>query len=170
MKIVQRIGSFVIASLLLVTPVFAQKIEYVLPYPGILPDHPLYTIKLVRDRILDFLIVDPLRKAEFSVLQADKRLGMGVALAEKGNAALAEVALSKGEKYLARAAGSLISVASSGKEVPAYLLDRVIKAAAKHEEILTKLTTRFTGKELDGLRSSMELLKKTIEDIAKIKS
>lgn len=170
MKIVHRL-MFLIAALVLTTStVFAQKIEYVLPYPGILPDHPLYTLKLVRDRILDFLIVDPLRKAEFSVLQADKRLGMGVALVEKGNAALAEVTLSKGEKYLARAAGSLTSVASSGKEVPAYLLDRVIKAAVKHEEILMKLTTRFTGKELDGLKSSMELLKKTIEDIVKLKS
>ncbi len=170
MKVIQRISFFVIASLLLITPAFAQKIEYILPYPGILPDHPLYTLKLVRDRILDFLIVDPLRKSEFYVLQADKRLGMGVALVEKGNVTLAEATISKGEKYLAKASASLLSVAANGKEVPGYLLDRVTKAAMKHEEILTELTVRFTGKELDGLKSSMELLKKTIEDVAKLKS
>src|SRR3989344_6985739 len=52
--------------------------EYTLPYPGILPDNLLYPIKVFRDRIVSFLISDPLKKAEFNLLQADKRLQAGV--------------------------------------------------------------------------------------------
>ena len=47
-------------------------IEYVLPYPGILPTHPLYFLKIVRDRIIELLISDRVNKAEFYILQADK--------------------------------------------------------------------------------------------------
>ena len=34
-----------------------EKIAYNLPYPGLLPDNPLYLAKVVRDRIADFLIL-----------------------------------------------------------------------------------------------------------------
>ena len=64
--------------------VIEKKQEYLFPLPGILPDHPLYFPKQVRDGIMDRLIVDPLRKAEFLVLQADKRLNMGKVLVEQG--------------------------------------------------------------------------------------
>src|SRR3989304_6415715 len=54
-----------------------NKIVYQLPYPGILPDHPLYTLKAVRDRIQVFLTRDNLKKAEIYLLYSDKRLAMG---------------------------------------------------------------------------------------------
>src|SRR5438105_4293482 len=60
-----------------------QMPDYKLPYPGILPDNPLYFIKTARDRLVGFLISDPVRKAEFDVLQADKRIGMGELLVSK---------------------------------------------------------------------------------------
>ena len=53
-------------------------INYPLAYPGILPDNPLYPLKMLRDRIVFFLINDPFKKAEFNLLQADKRLGAGL--------------------------------------------------------------------------------------------
>ncbi|MBI3576483.1 hypothetical protein HY086_00365, partial [Candidatus Gottesmanbacteria bacterium] len=66
------------------------KVEYLLPYPGILPDNPLYFLKAARDKIIEFLIADPVRKAEFYILQSDKRLGMTSMLLEKGNTTRAE--------------------------------------------------------------------------------
>ena len=61
------------------------KVEYELPYPGLLPDNPLYYLKAIRDNILKFLIRDPMKKAEFDLLQSDKRLGASYALLKKGN-------------------------------------------------------------------------------------
>lgn len=186
MKIVQQIGLFVAASTFIVTPVFAQvatpptkqdlaspgtaqKVEYVLPYPGILPDHPLFALKQLRDKILDFLIVDPLRKAEFYMLQGDKRLGMGVMLIDTGKAQLGVQTISQGEAYVAKAATTLMGVKTSGKEVPAYLLDRLNKSMVKHEEVLTETLGKVTGAELAELQTSLDALKKTMGDIANFK-
>ncbi|MBI3385845.1 hypothetical protein HY031_02040 [Candidatus Gottesmanbacteria bacterium] len=182
MKIVQFLVSVLLFSFL-VTPVAAvttsqgvatltptpTKVDYALPYPGILPDNPLYFLKAIRDRILDFLIVDPAKKAEFYVLQADKRLGMGAVLFEQGKAQLSEDTVSKGEKYLVQALGSAQSLKNSGKEIPGYLLDRLTKSAAKHEEILKELVAKATGKDLVSFQESLILLQKTIADIAGLK-
>jgi len=181
MKIVQRILVFLLGSVLVVTSVAAEKgsstpssqraqtVEYALPYPGILPDHPLYWLKLVRDKLLDILIVDPLRKAEFYLLQADKRLGMGVALIQKGNAPLGEQTISKGEKYLAQAVAQIVSASRMGKEIPSYLMDRMRLASAKHREVLTELVAAMAGPELGGVKESLEFLKRTISEVEKLK-
>lgn len=120
------------------TTMMTPKVEYLLPFPGILPDNPLYFLKAGRDRIMDFLIVDPVRKAEFYILQADKRLGMAVQLSDKGNATLAETTLSKGETYMEKAVSTLANYKAGGKEIPGYLLDRLIKSLAKHVEVLSE--------------------------------
>ncbi|PIZ98613.1 MAG: hypothetical protein COX78_02915, partial [Candidatus Levybacteria bacterium CG_4_10_14_0_2_um_filter_35_8] len=57
--------------------------NYELPYPGLLPDHPLYFLKMTRDKIIGFFISDPIKKAEFDILQSDKRLSAGVYLLNK---------------------------------------------------------------------------------------
>ncbi len=50
-----------------------KTIEYALPYPGLLPDSPLYILKAIRDRIIEVLISDTMKKANFELLAADKR-------------------------------------------------------------------------------------------------
>jgi len=49
-----------------------QSIDYTLPYPGLLPDNPLYPLKMIRDRIILFLINDSAKRTEYYLLQADK--------------------------------------------------------------------------------------------------
>jgi hypothetical protein len=70
------------------SPIPNNKIEYTLPYPGILPDHPLYFVKTLRDTILSRLISNPVKMAEFDLLQADKKLNMSIFLKMKQNAGL----------------------------------------------------------------------------------
>ncbi|HSW97310.1 MAG TPA: hypothetical protein VLF89_05800, partial [Candidatus Saccharimonadales bacterium] len=36
-----------------------KQIQYDLPYPGLLPDNPLYSLKVLRDKIVEFFISDP---------------------------------------------------------------------------------------------------------------
>ncbi|MBF8250036.1 MAG: LPXTG-motif cell wall anchor protein, partial [Candidatus Levybacteria bacterium] len=62
------------------TPSSNQEVNYELPYPGLLPDSPLYFLRVTRDKLVSFLISDPLKKAEFDLLQADKRLNAGIYL------------------------------------------------------------------------------------------
>lgn len=144
-----------------------KKIEYVLPYPGILPDHSLYFLKQVRDKILDFLIVDTVRKAEFYVLQADKRLGMGMMLLDKSNGALAEATMSKGENYMERAISLLVNLKASGKEIPGYLIDRLERSLDKHVEVLSDRVAKESGAAKGALVGLLERAKKLQSDVAK---
>lgn len=149
--------------------VMEKKQEYLLPFPGILPDHPLYFLKKVRDGILDRLIVDPLRKAEFHVLQADKRLNMGKILVEQGKGALAETTISKGEKYMERAVSGLTAFKSTGRPVSASLIDKLTRSMEKHVEVLTDLIAKTSGSEKAGLTGSLEFVKKLQGEVEKLK-
>lgn len=146
-----------------------KKQEYLLPFPGILPDHPLYFLKQVRDGIMDRLIVDPIRKAEFLVLQADKRLNMGKALVEQGKGTLAEEIVSKGEKYMERAVSGLGAYKSMGRPVPASMTDKLVRSMEKHTELLTELIDKSSGAAKAGLTGSLEFVKKLQAEVEKLK-
>jgi hypothetical protein len=60
-------------------------VSYDLPYPGILPGSPVYSIKLLRDKIVELMTGDPLRRTAFYLLQADKRLSASLLLFDSGN-------------------------------------------------------------------------------------
>src|SRR3989344_991141 len=97
--------------------VLVQKVEYYLPYPGILPDSPLYKVKALRDRISLWLITDPGKKAEKELLLADKRIGAAVALVDGGKDELAVSTATKGEKYLEQAVNRVLGIADTGQDV-----------------------------------------------------
>lgn len=117
------------------TPV---KVEYFLAYPGVLPDHFLYPLKMIRDRIWLFLTTDPIKKTESLLLFADKRLGAGKALIEGGKTKLGITTLEKGEKYLEKAFAEEKVVEAKGQDAKA-LLEKLGKAVQKHEEVLLEL-------------------------------
>ncbi|EKD64922.1 MAG: hypothetical protein ACD_50C00243G0002 [uncultured bacterium] len=174
MKFVQRVSTVFVIFTLIRFSAFAQtplpsitlpapimtKTEYVLPYPGILPDHPLYIFKRIRDRMLDFLIVDPLRKAEFYILQADKRLGMGLVLFDKDKDDVATETIAQGENYFSQAVTVLTTLKNTGKEIPEYLIERLTNASIKHEEVLLGLASSH-----ERVRDSLSLLQKLIDEI-----
>lgn len=76
-------------------------IPYSLAYPGkILPDHPLWQLKALRDRVWLLVTTSPTRKAEVKLLFADKRVGMSELLFEQGNSEVGYATLLKAEQYL----------------------------------------------------------------------
>lgn len=114
-----------------------QKVEYILPYPGILPTHPLYVLKTIRDRIIEFLITDPVRKAEFYILQADKKLNMGVFLTNTGKTREAQQAFADALALREKATATLESVTKTSREVPRYVVEKLMLSLEKHIEVLT---------------------------------
>jgi len=118
-----------------------KKVDYELPYPGILPDNPLYFLKMIRDRIVGFLISDPLKKAEFDLLHADKRLNAGIYLLDKNkdkNASLAQSTISKGEDYFEQAVKNVRQAKERGLDTK-DILRRLSPSSIKHQEILQSL-------------------------------
>lgn len=149
-----------------VTAEVQPKIEYALPYPGILPDHPLYNLKRFRDYVLERLISDPVRKSEFYVLQGDKRLAMGMALFAQGKGVLAESTLSKGEKYMEKSVSGVASLKTNGGTVPPYVIGNIEKSLSKHAEVLTALIASSTDAEKAGLTSSLTLVQQLLQTVA----
>ncbi|MEK7165338.1 MAG: hypothetical protein AAB874_00840 [Patescibacteria group bacterium] len=110
-----------------------QPVNYALPYPGILPGHPLYFIKRFRDLLLSLLISNPVRKVEFYILMADKHLSTGVVLKEKGEIELAFKSWQDSVNYLTK--GKAILFTSKSK-FDNNLKDRYKRAVIGHQEVL----------------------------------
>jgi len=123
-------------------------VNYELPYPGLLPDSPLYFLKAIRDRIVSFLISDPLRKAEFDLLQADKRLNAGIHLFNKGKISLALSTVSKAENYFEQALDRIGEAKTQGRNI-SEMEGNLRNALEKHKQELEKFTqevsTAFKG-------------------------
>jgi hypothetical protein len=113
--------------------------EYVLPYPGVLPDNPLYFLKTLRDRIMEWLIVDPLRKIDFYVLQSDKNLNAGIMLDLANKKTLVSGAVTQSVAYMEKAVSLASATKNSGGEVPAGTIEHITRSLTKHEEVLTDL-------------------------------
>lgn len=128
-------------------------VVYPLPYPGILPDHPLYVFKQIRDQILLLLITNPVRRIEFHILLADKHLNMGIFLVEKGKSKLAVTTISRGVAYLGKAEVYLFQIPGGGTPEMLSLKDRFEQSLGKHQEIVDALITQLTGSENTALLS-----------------
>lgn len=141
--------------------VMPAKVEYALPYPGILPDHPLYFLKDLRDLIFERLIADPVRKTEFYILQADKRMNMAVFLKEKGKEDLALESLEKSKMFMEKGIQTATSLKSQGKEVPAYIREKFTNALAKHSEVVSDLV----GKSSESAREKFVNVQNQLKDL-----
>lgn len=111
-------------------------IEYNMPYPGMLPDHPLYFLKNMRDRILNFLIKDPVKRIEFLTLMADKRYAMGTGLTEKEKYDKAVTIVEEAEDYYGQIAGEIQNALDAEKDINAERFETLEASAKKHEQIL----------------------------------
>ncbi len=120
----------------------AAAVNYTLPYPGLLPDNPLYFLKVIRDDIVMFFISDPAKKSDFLLLQGDKRLEASWYLLQKGSAkyALALSTLSKSTNYIDESLGQLRLAKTTGEDV-SDLQGRLHDAIYKHAAVVAKMMT-----------------------------
>jgi hypothetical protein len=142
----------------------AQKIEYYLPYPGILPDSPLFKLKAFRDRIRLEMTFNIEKKAEMELLLADKRLNAAQALIDGGKQALGVTTVTKAEKYLEQSASHALALRASGHDAKS-LLGMLGKASAKHLEIIQQLGPKVTPAQLPALNQSMDTAQGVLQSV-----
>ncbi|MEK7550274.1 MAG: DUF5667 domain-containing protein [Patescibacteria group bacterium] len=105
-------------------------VDYILPYPGrILPDSSFWFLKAIRDKVWLTLTKNHLRRAELSLLFADKRLSMSKTLFERQKAELAFSTLTKAEKYLEMA---------MFEDDTTYLI-KLATASLKHKQVIEEI-------------------------------
>jgi len=131
------------------------KVEYILPYPGILADNPFYFLKMIRDRVWGFLIHDPLKNSRWCLLMADKRIWASQMLMEKGKFDLAVSTATKAEKYLEKAVDKVYQAKKMGNEDRA-LLEKIGRASLKHKEILNEVLEKAPQKLKPVIQKTLE--------------
>ena len=134
------------------------KMEYYLPYPGVLPDNPVYKLKAARDRVQLWVILDQSKKAEKELLFANKRIGAAKFLAEGGKIGLAVSTATKAEKYLESAYNRLDKLSRDGKDVKSLLIE-VKKAMGKHQEILEEVLAKTSDLDRNTANETLKMNK-----------
>lgn len=119
---------------------------YMLPYPGILPDNPLYKIKVLRDKIWIAITQDPVKKARLYLLFADKKIAMAKALAQKNKFTLARDSALKGENEF-----TLLTFFYKNNSIKPddSFLTTLHRASQKHREVLKEIQTLVPQEEKD---------------------
>lgn len=148
-------------------------IKYNLPFPGILPDQPLYKLKVLRDKISLILISNPLKKIEFYLLQADKGILATAILVDKNKIDLAEQTALKAEHNMTLISGTLNvyyrqQQTSSSKVETKDLIKKLKTASLKHQEVLSSLLKRVPEDRQKTFETVIYFSKSNISTIEKI--
>lgn len=115
------------------------KIDYYFAHPGsVLPDHVLWPVKALRDKIWLFVTTDPAKKAELNLLFADKRIGSAKILFEKDNPELGFTTLTKSQKYFEKACRIEQAIRETGLNTD-ELTRRLTLAALKHRQTIKQI-------------------------------
>lgn len=112
---------------------FVSPVEYYLPYHGMLPDHRLWPLKAVRDKVWVELTRDPIKRAQLLLLFSDKRLGMAEELFKKAEGDLGVATILKAEQYLDESFKSYEEAEIQGMDT-ADFLQKLARASLKHRE------------------------------------
>jgi hypothetical protein len=141
-----------------------SQVDYTLPYPGtIYPDHLLWPLKVIRDRLWLFITTNQTRKVELNLLFADKRLGSAKILFERNNQDLGVATLEKAERYLIEASNQEQAARASGADTR-ELLDRLNRASLKHYELMTLMYDSASDEARPSIVVLEKIPKKVHED------
>lgn len=140
-------------------------IKYDLAFPGMLPDSPLYKLKVLRDKLTLALTRDPMKKAQYHLLLADKRIHMAAILADKGKMELAKETALKGENEYTLL---VFLFKDEVKKPDKSLFERLEKAALKHQEVLRSIINKVDKKDEKTFVTVLEFSERNLEELRQI--
>lgn len=111
-----------------------SKLEYLFPWPGILPDQPfLYKIKVLRNKVISRMFIRGVSRVEFNLLMADKTLYAARLLMDKKRFDLAKETAVKGENYFSVLVSEYAKVVN---DVPDELNVHIDRAYTAHQLLI----------------------------------
>lgn len=146
----------------------AEQVEYTLPYPGILPDNPLFFIKNIRDSFWGFLTRDYHKKAELMLLFSDKRVAMASELSEKGKWELAADSLEQSESDFKKAISAVAQAKKQGNGPPGDFVQTLKLSNAKHRQVIETLLKETPQGSGTNLQTTLERNKKLSQELSRL--
>lgn len=116
------------------TTFISEELDYALPFPGILSDNPLYFIKKIRDTVMRAFMSNPVKRAEFALLQSDKYLAMAMAYADMKKWDRAGEAVILSQKEMEQAIAEVNAARTSGVPVPGHITTSMERSTVKHKQ------------------------------------
>ena len=148
---------------------FPTPVDYSLPYPGLIPDHPLYPLKRLRDWLLIVFTRDPVKKIELHILLADKKLVMGELLYDKRKTKLSVETFYEGEIEQSNAV-AVLSVYKTSDNPPVGLTDKLELSVKKHKEVMLGISAGVTDIELQKkLQQALSMNNRAYSQIQSLK-
>ncbi len=136
----------------------SKQSDYTLAYPGILPDHPLYWLKMVRDRVQLILSRNQIEKTKLLLLYADKRAAAAEKLLQKNKEQLAITTFTKAEKYLER-------TFLNAEKIENHNIKKTLeKALAKHWEVQQNFENNMSEELYQRLKIRHQRLEKKAQN------
>lgn len=136
-----------------------SQVDYPLPYPGILPDRPFFFVKDIRDKILELTTINPYKKTEFYLMQADKKLSSARVLFDSGDIKCSEKTISTSLDYLEKT----INEEGRAKNTPGNIMElsqKILQSSKKQTEVIES----FYKHSSEEYRSKFE------EDLIRVKN
>src|SRR3989344_2381375 len=137
-------------------------VEYDLAYPGILPDHFLYKLKVLRDKLTVILINDPRKKADYYLLQADKGILATAMLIDQNKIDLAQETVLKAEHNFTLLTYELKKIP---KKPDAKYFQKLKTASLKHQEVLNSLLKRIPEDKQKVFNQVLEFSKRNLTTV-----
>jgi hypothetical protein len=147
-------------------PIVPPHTDYQLPSPGILPNHPLYILKMIRDRIRLVATTNKSDKTKLQLLYANKRIAAAALLNEAGYLEEALETATKAETYLFQAVMNSDSIPSDQQN---KWFDELKRASLKHEEIIEQLDVTapgFANNQAARLHQNLDQIRNQIVSIS----
>ncbi len=163
---------YIILTICLMYFVFIPKVlavDYPLVWPGILPDNRLYKLKVLRNKIIYKMIINPVKKVEFDLLMADKTIYASKLLVDKGEIALAKDTVLKGENYYSMLVQDYNHVLLKGKKIPISLDQKITLAAVKHQEVFKSIINEINDKDKEAFEITSNFSKINIKILSEIR-
>lgn len=132
-------------------------VVYNLPYPGLLPDHPLYVFKKTRDNILVFATRDTMKKAQLYLLLSDKHIAMAVELENKGKDQQAFEQLQEAEALFVQIPPLLETSKEQGVSPTGDFMQTLFLSNAKHQQVITQVIKNITDPQVDDVNALIKL-------------
>lgn len=140
-------------------------VKYNLAFPGMLPDHPLYKLKVLRDKVTLFLTRDPMKRAGYHLLLADKRIHMAAMLVDKEKIELAKETALKGENEYTLLVFLFKDVV---KKPDKNFYERLEKASLKHQEVLKQMVSKVEVKDKKDFETVVYFSEKNLDELRTI--
>ncbi len=137
-----------------------DSVNYKLPYPGTLPDSPIYIIKNLRDQAVGLLVLGPINKSFYDLFLSDKRLWAGQMLIENDNDSLGSTTLLISEDYFSSAVDQALFAKKEGLPV-SELGAKLLVSSSKHAEVLENVSSQVSGEALMNVNKAIALNEKS---------